>query len=116
MAEYKGKDQDDIFDKLKEAVKDESIKRHKWNETAMDSLVNIMYNIRNSIQNLLSEIVDYFANAAHKGFLIAVGKCYSCMCGTESDSTQRFGGSFYHRQAPVGRCYSVHGGNATVSP
>uniref|UniRef100_A0A8C8K7G8 Dynamin-like GTPase OPA1, mitochondrial n=1 Tax=Oncorhynchus tshawytscha TaxID=74940 RepID=A0A8C8K7G8_ONCTS len=29
MAEYKGKDQDDIFDKLKEAVKDESIKRHK---------------------------------------------------------------------------------------
>uniref|UniRef100_A0A674CIW9 Dynamin-like GTPase OPA1, mitochondrial n=1 Tax=Salmo trutta TaxID=8032 RepID=A0A674CIW9_SALTR len=36
MAEYKGKDQDDIFDKLKEAVKDESIKRHKWNETAMD--------------------------------------------------------------------------------
>lgn len=40
MAEYKGKDQDDIFDKLKEAVKDESIKRHKWNESAMDSLVN----------------------------------------------------------------------------
>uniref|UniRef100_A0A8C7PSZ1 Dynamin-like GTPase OPA1, mitochondrial n=1 Tax=Oncorhynchus mykiss TaxID=8022 RepID=A0A8C7PSZ1_ONCMY len=38
MAEYKGKDQDDIFDKLKEAVKDESIKRHKWNERAMDSL------------------------------------------------------------------------------
>uniref|UniRef100_A0A8C8MP00 Dynamin-like GTPase OPA1, mitochondrial n=1 Tax=Oncorhynchus tshawytscha TaxID=74940 RepID=A0A8C8MP00_ONCTS len=36
MAEYKGKDQDDIFDKLKEAVKDESIKRHKWNERAMD--------------------------------------------------------------------------------
>uniref|UniRef100_A0A4W6DQF9 Dynamin-like GTPase OPA1, mitochondrial n=1 Tax=Lates calcarifer TaxID=8187 RepID=A0A4W6DQF9_LATCA len=40
MAEYRGKDQDDIFDKLKEAVKDESIKRHKWNERAMDSLVN----------------------------------------------------------------------------
>lgn len=40
MAEYKGKDQDDIFDKLKEAVKEESIKRHKWNERAMDSLVN----------------------------------------------------------------------------
>lgn len=40
MAEYKGKDQDDIFDKLKEAVKDESIKRHKWNERALDSLVN----------------------------------------------------------------------------
>uniref|UniRef100_A0A8C9WEY4 Dynamin-like GTPase OPA1, mitochondrial n=1 Tax=Scleropages formosus TaxID=113540 RepID=A0A8C9WEY4_SCLFO len=39
MAEYKGKDQDDIFDKLKEAVKDESIKRHKWNERALDSLV-----------------------------------------------------------------------------
>ena len=42
MAEYKGKDQDDIFDKLKEAVKDESIKRHKWNETAMDSLVHLL--------------------------------------------------------------------------
>uniref|UniRef100_A0A8C7YFM5 Dynamin-like GTPase OPA1, mitochondrial n=1 Tax=Oryzias sinensis TaxID=183150 RepID=A0A8C7YFM5_9TELE len=37
MAEYKGKDQDDIFDKLKEAVKDESIKRHKWNERALDN-------------------------------------------------------------------------------
>lgn len=40
MAEYRGKDQDDIFDKLKEAVKDEGIKRHKWNERALDSLVN----------------------------------------------------------------------------
>uniref|UniRef100_A0A672HZ58 Dynamin-like GTPase OPA1, mitochondrial n=1 Tax=Salarias fasciatus TaxID=181472 RepID=A0A672HZ58_SALFA len=40
MAEYRGKDQDDIFDKLKEAVKDESIKRHKWNERAMDSLTH----------------------------------------------------------------------------
>uniref|UniRef100_A0A8C3A1Z1 Dynamin-like GTPase OPA1, mitochondrial n=1 Tax=Cyclopterus lumpus TaxID=8103 RepID=A0A8C3A1Z1_CYCLU len=43
MAEYKGKDQDDIFDKLKEAVKDESIKRHKWNERAKDSLVSTQY-------------------------------------------------------------------------
>ncbi|XP_034149677.1 dynamin-like 120 kDa protein, mitochondrial isoform X10 [Esox lucius] len=44
MAEYKGKDQDDIFDKLKEAVKDESIKRHKWNERSMDSLRVIQHN------------------------------------------------------------------------
>ncbi|KAM6938274.1 dynamin-like GTPase OPA1, mitochondrial isoform 2-T2 [Lycodopsis pacificus] len=44
MAEYKGKDQDDIFDKLKEAVKDDSIKRHKWNERAMDSLRVIQHN------------------------------------------------------------------------
>ncbi|MFT7810921.1 dynamin-like 120 kDa protein, mitochondrial isoform X2 [Arapaima gigas] len=44
MAEYKGKDQDDIFDKLKEAVKDESIKRHKWNERALESLRVIQHN------------------------------------------------------------------------
>ncbi|XP_051986149.1 dynamin-like 120 kDa protein, mitochondrial isoform X2 [Xyrauchen texanus] len=44
MAEYKGKDQDDIFDKLKEAVKDECINRHMWNERAMDSLRVIQHN------------------------------------------------------------------------
>lgn len=44
MAEYKGKDQDDIFDRLKEAVKEEGIKRHKWNERAMDSLRVIQHN------------------------------------------------------------------------
>ncbi|XP_066565299.1 dynamin-like GTPase OPA1, mitochondrial isoform X2 [Amia ocellicauda] len=44
MCEYKGKDQDDIFDKLKEAVKDESIKRHNWNERAEDSLRVIQHN------------------------------------------------------------------------
>lgn len=39
MTEQKGKEHDDIFDKLKQAVKEESIKRHKWNERAEDSLV-----------------------------------------------------------------------------
>lgn len=39
MTEPKGKAHDDIFDKLKQAVKEESIKRHKWNEIAEDSLV-----------------------------------------------------------------------------
>uniref|UniRef100_A0A3P8YBZ2 Dynamin-like GTPase OPA1, mitochondrial n=1 Tax=Esox lucius TaxID=8010 RepID=A0A3P8YBZ2_ESOLU len=48
MAEYKGKDQDDIFDKLKEAVKDESIKRHKWNERSMDSLTATNYFLGNT--------------------------------------------------------------------
>jgi len=55
MAEYKGKDQDDIFDKLKEAVRDESIKRHKWNEKAMDSLVNIIYIITRNNRFLLMQ-------------------------------------------------------------
>uniref|UniRef100_A0A8C7G3I7 Dynamin-like GTPase OPA1, mitochondrial n=1 Tax=Oncorhynchus kisutch TaxID=8019 RepID=A0A8C7G3I7_ONCKI len=50
MAEYKGKDQDDIFDKLKEAVKDESIKRHKWNERAMDSFLSPL------VRNVLSPV------------------------------------------------------------
>lgn len=39
MTEKKGKEHDDIFDKLKQAVKEETIKRHKWNERAEDSLV-----------------------------------------------------------------------------
>ncbi|XP_066457944.1 dynamin-like GTPase OPA1, mitochondrial isoform X5 [Eleutherodactylus coqui] len=43
MTEQKGK-HDDIFDKLKEAVKEESIKRHKWNEQAEDSLRVIQHN------------------------------------------------------------------------
>lgn len=106
IAEYKGKDQDDIFDKLKEAVKDESIKRHKWNERAMDSLV-ISCRYPDIAAFLLINI---------QGVLSAEGKCDSCMCDSESDSTQRSGGSLHHRQVSVGRRYSVHGGNATVSP
>ncbi|XP_018121160.1 dynamin-like 120 kDa protein, mitochondrial isoform X1 [Xenopus laevis] len=43
MTEQKGK-HDDIFDKLKESVKEESIKRHKWNEQAEDSLRVIQHN------------------------------------------------------------------------
>ncbi|KAJ8390399.1 hypothetical protein AAFF_G00107930 [Aldrovandia affinis] len=44
VSENKGKDQDDIFDRLKEAVKEESIKRHKWNEQAEESLRVIQHN------------------------------------------------------------------------
>ncbi|RLV99120.1 hypothetical protein DV515_00010126 [Chloebia gouldiae] len=44
MTEKKGKEHDDIFDKLKQAVKEETIKRHKWNERAEDSLRVIQHN------------------------------------------------------------------------
>ncbi|XP_042312872.1 dynamin-like 120 kDa protein, mitochondrial isoform X2 [Sceloporus undulatus] len=44
MTEEKGKEHDDIFDKLKQAVKEESIKRHRWNEGAEDSLRVIQHN------------------------------------------------------------------------
>ncbi|XP_064194417.1 dynamin-like 120 kDa protein, mitochondrial [Anguilla rostrata] len=44
VSESKGKDRDDIFDRLKEAVKEESIKRHKWNEEAEESLRVIQHN------------------------------------------------------------------------
>ncbi|KAG8445129.1 hypothetical protein GDO86_010048 [Hymenochirus boettgeri] len=44
MTEPKGKEHDDIFDKLKGAVKEESIKRHRWNEQAEDSLRVIQHN------------------------------------------------------------------------
>ncbi|XP_032486458.1 dynamin-like 120 kDa protein, mitochondrial isoform X8 [Phocoena sinus] len=50
MTEPKGKEHDDIFDKLKEAVKEETIKRHKWNDFAEDSLVFHLY-IRRVIQH-----------------------------------------------------------------
>ncbi|XP_078098074.1 dynamin-like GTPase OPA1, mitochondrial [Mustelus asterias] len=44
MSEHKGKDHDDIFDKLKHAVKDKSIKHHRWDEQAEDSLRVIQHN------------------------------------------------------------------------
>ncbi|XP_020820475.1 dynamin-like GTPase OPA1, mitochondrial isoform X2 [Phascolarctos cinereus] len=44
MTEPKGKEHDDIFDKLKQEVKEESVKRHKWNDFAEDSLRVIQHN------------------------------------------------------------------------
>lgn len=38
MIEFKGKEYDDIFDKFKEVVKEESIKWYKWNDFVEDSL------------------------------------------------------------------------------
>jgi len=35
------KDRDSVFDDLKAAVRDESMKKHKWDEKAEDSLVHL---------------------------------------------------------------------------
>ncbi|MFT7818844.1 dynamin-like 120 kDa protein, mitochondrial isoform X2 [Arapaima gigas] len=44
MSEHRDKDHDAVFDKLKEAVREESIKRHHWNEQAEGSLRVIQHN------------------------------------------------------------------------
>ncbi|KAH0624314.1 hypothetical protein JD844_008018 [Phrynosoma platyrhinos] len=53
MTEEKGKEHDDIFDKLKQAVKEESIKRHKWNEAAEDSLVSLKLRPESVIEDMV---------------------------------------------------------------
>jgi len=35
------KDHDSVFDDLKTAVRDDSMKKHKWDEKAEDSLVHL---------------------------------------------------------------------------
>ena len=44
MTEPKGKEHDNIFDKFKEAVKEETIKHQKWNNFVEDSLRVIQHN------------------------------------------------------------------------
>lgn len=58
MTEPKGKEHDDIFDKLKEAVKEESIKRHKWNDFAEDSLVRHLYIMVSASQFYIISQID----------------------------------------------------------
>ncbi|XP_048845291.1 dynamin-like 120 kDa protein, mitochondrial [Brienomyrus brachyistius] len=45
MSHRQGRDQDDIFNRLKEAVREESIQRHRWSDSAEDSLRVIQHNV-----------------------------------------------------------------------
>jgi len=37
------KDRDNVFNELKSAVRDESMKKHRWDEKAEDSLVHVYF-------------------------------------------------------------------------